>query len=75
MHGGTNDLCVEELSAGESSAIRTELPQGPSVGILRVTRDPAEARYGVNRLPSTGQARDYCDWRIEIALTPSLPCF
>jgi len=23
MHGGTNDLCVEELSAGESSATRT----------------------------------------------------
>jgi hypothetical protein len=24
MHGGTNDLCVEELSAGESSATRTK---------------------------------------------------
>jgi len=23
MHGGTNDLCVEEFSAGESSATRT----------------------------------------------------
>ena len=26
MHGGTNDLCVEEFSAGESSATRRELP-------------------------------------------------
>jgi hypothetical protein len=25
MHGGTNDLCVEELSAGESSATRTKV--------------------------------------------------
>jgi hypothetical protein len=23
MHGGTNDLCVEEFSMGESSATRT----------------------------------------------------
>jgi len=40
MHGGTNDLCVEELSAGESSATRTKGGGGrigpPEVGIATV---------------------------------------
>jgi len=44
MHGGTNDLCVEEFSAGESSATRTKvicIRIGPRKS-ARVRRKPGE---------------------------------